>query len=221
MRACGSIIPGTALPAVTSKGHDFKMAGRGTCRRARKGAIARRPYRFVDGWMDRAAHGRGTAQGWRHAVRRWSGPHCASPDFTADLIEPSLTDAEKRSLEDKGYFEEHSEYSPEPNIFTRALMEDGQQNRVLTGIITTGCPVHILQGMRDPDVPLSACAEAPRTSSCRRRRLDADPGWRPPAVPAAGYRQDAGCRQSPCNIGICATILTIFNESCAPPMASD
>ena len=76
-----------------------------------------------------------------------------APDFTADLIEPSLTDAEKRSLEDKGYFEEHSEYSPEPNIFTRALMEDGQQNRVLTGIITTGCPVHILQGMRDPDVP--------------------------------------------------------------------
>jgi pimeloyl-ACP methyl ester carboxylesterase len=76
-----------------------------------------------------------------------------APDFTADLIEPSLTDAEKRSLEEKGYFEEHSEYSPEPNIFTRALMEDGQQNRVLTGIITTGCPVHILQGMRDPDVP--------------------------------------------------------------------
>ncbi|MGV1784107.1 MULTISPECIES: alpha/beta hydrolase [Agrobacterium] len=76
-----------------------------------------------------------------------------APDFTVDLIEPSLTDAEKRSLEEKGYFEEHSEYSPEPNIFTRALMEDGQQNRVLTGIITTGCPVHILQGMRDPDVP--------------------------------------------------------------------
>jgi pimeloyl-ACP methyl ester carboxylesterase len=76
-----------------------------------------------------------------------------APDFTAELIEPSLTDAEKRSLEENGYFEEHSEYSPEPNIFTRALMEDGQQNRVLTGIITTGCPVHILQGMRDPDVP--------------------------------------------------------------------
>ncbi|MDH7802611.1 MULTISPECIES: carboxylesterase [unclassified Rhizobium] len=76
-----------------------------------------------------------------------------APDFTAELIEPSLTEAEKQSLEEKGYFEEHSEYSSEPNIFTRALMEDGQQNRVLTGIITTGCPVHILQGMRDPDVP--------------------------------------------------------------------
>ncbi len=76
-----------------------------------------------------------------------------APDFTAELIEPSLTDAEKASLLEKGYFEEHSEYSPEPNIFTRALMEDGRQNRVLQGIITTGCPVHILQGMRDPDVP--------------------------------------------------------------------
>ncbi|WP_332302107.1 alpha/beta hydrolase [Rhizobium sp. GR12] len=76
-----------------------------------------------------------------------------APDFTAEQIEPSLTEAERRSLEENGYFEEHSEYSPEPNIFTRALMEDGKQNRVLTGIITTGCPVHILQGMRDPDVP--------------------------------------------------------------------
>ncbi|MFK3689652.1 alpha/beta hydrolase [Agrobacterium tumefaciens] len=76
-----------------------------------------------------------------------------APDFTQELIEPSLSEAERLSLSEKGYFEEHSEYSPEPNIFTRALMEDGKQNRVLRGIITTGCPVHILQGMRDPDVP--------------------------------------------------------------------
>jgi pimeloyl-ACP methyl ester carboxylesterase len=32
-------------------------------------------------------------------------------------------------------------------------MEDGRNNRVMTGIIETGCPVHILQGMQDPDVP--------------------------------------------------------------------
>ncbi|MGQ3080954.1 MAG: alpha/beta hydrolase [Allorhizobium sp.] len=76
-----------------------------------------------------------------------------APDFTSDLIEPSLTDAERQSLAERGYFEEPSEYSPEPNIFTRALMEDGNENRVLTGLIETGCPVHILQGMKDPDVP--------------------------------------------------------------------
>ncbi|MES5098096.1 alpha/beta hydrolase [Agrobacterium sp. BA1120] len=76
-----------------------------------------------------------------------------APDFTAELIEPNLSDAEKASLVERGYFEEPSEYSPEPNIFTRNLIEDGRNNLVLKGIIETGCPVHILQGMKDDDVP--------------------------------------------------------------------
>ena len=76
-----------------------------------------------------------------------------APDFTSELIEPALSEAERLSLAERGYFEEPSDYSPEPNIFTRALIEDGRNNRVLQGIITTGCPVHILQGMQDPDVP--------------------------------------------------------------------
>jgi len=78
-----------------------------------------------------------------------------APDFTSDLIEPNLSDAERASLSERGYFEEPSDYSPEPNIFTRALIEDGRANRVLTGIIETGCPVHILQGMQDADVPFA------------------------------------------------------------------
>lgn len=78
-----------------------------------------------------------------------------APDFTAELIEPNLSDAEKASLVERGYFEEPSEYSSEPNIFTRDLMEDGRNNLVLKGIIETGCPVHILQGMKDDDVPYS------------------------------------------------------------------
>lgn len=76
-----------------------------------------------------------------------------APDFTTDLIEPHLTAAERTSLEERGYFEEPSAYSPEPNIYTRALMDDGRLNRVLDGIIQTACPVHILQGMQDKDVP--------------------------------------------------------------------
>jgi len=93
-------------------------------------------------------------------ARRGTGPRLAgmvliapAPDFTLDLIEPNLSDTERASLAERGYFEEPSEYSPEPNIFTRALIEDGRLNRVLTGIIETGCPAHILQGMADPDVP--------------------------------------------------------------------
>ncbi|MBP1857697.1 alpha/beta hydrolase [Rhizobium herbae] len=76
-----------------------------------------------------------------------------APDFTSELIEPNLTDAERTSLAARGYFEEPTPYGPDPNIYTARLIEDGRQNRVLTGIIETGCPVHILQGMKDPDVP--------------------------------------------------------------------
>ncbi|MBY5809142.1 alpha/beta hydrolase [Rhizobium leguminosarum] len=76
-----------------------------------------------------------------------------APDFTSELIEPNLKAKERKSLAERGYFEERSQYSPEPNIYTRALIEDGRKNRVLDGIIETGCPVHILQGMKDTDVP--------------------------------------------------------------------
>lgn len=76
-----------------------------------------------------------------------------APDFTSELIEPNLKAKERKSLAERGYFEERSQYSPEPNIYTRALIEDGRENRVLDGIIETGCPVHILQGMKDADVP--------------------------------------------------------------------
>ncbi len=92
--------------------------------------------------------------------QRGSGPAVAglvliapAPDFTSELIEPNLTEEQRRSIAERGFFEEFSEYSPEPNIYTRDLLEDGRKNQVLTGIIQTGCPVHILQGMQDPDVP--------------------------------------------------------------------
>lgn len=76
-----------------------------------------------------------------------------APDFTIDLIEPNLKDVERQALAEKGFFEEPSAYSPIPNIYTRKLIEDGRANQVLSGMIETGCPVHILQGMQDQDVP--------------------------------------------------------------------
>lgn len=76
-----------------------------------------------------------------------------APDFTAELVEPQLTAKQRRQLAEQGYMEERSAYSPEPDIYTRALIEDGRDNLVLKGVIQTDCPVHILQGMRDKDVP--------------------------------------------------------------------
>ncbi|MCY6383076.1 alpha/beta hydrolase [Hoeflea prorocentri] len=78
-----------------------------------------------------------------------------APDFTAVLHEPLLTDAQRKDLQEQGYYEEETPYGPDPNVFTQALFEDGRDNLVLDGMIETGCPVHILQGMEDPDVPYS------------------------------------------------------------------
>ena len=76
-----------------------------------------------------------------------------APDFTSALMEPELTEAQKSALERHGYFEEPTPYGPDPNIFTKALFDDGRANAVMTGPIDTFCPVHIIQGRADPDVP--------------------------------------------------------------------
>lgn len=76
-----------------------------------------------------------------------------APDFTKELIEPKLTRKQRKALAEQGYFEEPSEYDASPYVYTRALFEDGERNLVMTGPIETHCPVHILQGLADPDVP--------------------------------------------------------------------
>ena len=76
-----------------------------------------------------------------------------APDFTRELMEPHLTPDQRRALAEQGFFEEPSQYAADPNVYTRALFEDGEANRVMTGPIDTHCPVHILQGLADPDVP--------------------------------------------------------------------
>jgi pimeloyl-ACP methyl ester carboxylesterase len=91
-----------------------------------------------------------------------------APDFTIDLIEPNLTTAHRRDLAEKGYFEEGSDYLAEPNRFSQAFLDDGRANRVMKGVIETHCPVHILQGMQDADVPyqhaLKLAAHFPKDS---------------------------------------------------------
>ncbi|RFC69264.1 MULTISPECIES: alpha/beta hydrolase [Mesorhizobium] len=78
-----------------------------------------------------------------------------APDFTRELVEPKLTDAQRKDLTEKGYFAEPSEYSDQPYMYTRALIEDGAQNLVMDRPIDTHCPVQIIQGVADPDVPFS------------------------------------------------------------------
>ncbi len=76
-----------------------------------------------------------------------------APDFTSRLLEPRLSEAQRAEIAEKGFLAEPSPYDPRPTVYTRALIEDGKAASVMTGPIRTGCPVHIIQGMEDPDVP--------------------------------------------------------------------
>lgn len=74
-------------------------------------------------------------------------------DFTEELMWKRFTPAIKRDLAEKGYWERPSAYSAEPYLVTRQLIEEGRNHLLLGGTIETGCPVRILQGVEDPDVP--------------------------------------------------------------------
>ena len=77
-----------------------------------------------------------------------------APDFTRRLVVPKLSPAQRGDLEANGFCSEPSQYGA-PTIYSRALIEDGEENLVMENPIETGCPVHIIQGMEDRDVPYS------------------------------------------------------------------
>jgi len=74
-------------------------------------------------------------------------------DFTEELMWKRFPAAVKRQLRSRGVWERPSQYSSEPYPITAALIEDGRQHLLLGGLIETGCPVRIVQGVADPDVP--------------------------------------------------------------------
>jgi len=74
-------------------------------------------------------------------------------DMTETLLWDRFDDAARRELKEKGFYEQPSDYADEPYIFTRRLIEDGKAHCFGEAIIETGCPVHVIQGMLDTDVP--------------------------------------------------------------------
>jgi pimeloyl-ACP methyl ester carboxylesterase len=76
-----------------------------------------------------------------------------APDFTEKFMWNAMTGDERATLLRDGRLVEPSEYSSEPTIITRALIEDGRRHLLLKGPIDICCPVRIIQGMADPDIP--------------------------------------------------------------------
>jgi pimeloyl-ACP methyl ester carboxylesterase len=75
--------------------------------------------------------------------------------WIAVLIAKRLMEQGKTEIMDKGVWNLPSEYSDEPTPITRGFIEDGRNNLVFGKTFQVGCPVHILQGMKDPDVPFA------------------------------------------------------------------
>jgi pimeloyl-ACP methyl ester carboxylesterase len=78
----------------------------------------------------------------------------AAPDFTEDLMWAGFSEAERAAVM-SGRLEQPSDYSDEPYVITRKLIEDGRQNLVLRAPLSLPFPVRLLQGTADVDVPPS------------------------------------------------------------------
>ncbi|MBB4040508.1 pimeloyl-ACP methyl ester carboxylesterase [Microvirga flocculans] len=80
-------------------------------------------------------------------------------DMTERLMWDRFPEDLRHSIQEKGVYHRPSAYSESPYPITWKLIEDGRRHLLLGGPIQTGCPVHILQGMEDPDVPWSHALE--------------------------------------------------------------
>jgi pimeloyl-ACP methyl ester carboxylesterase len=76
-----------------------------------------------------------------------------APDFTEELMWKNFSDEVRSEIETKGAWQRPSAYGDAPYAITKRLIEDGRKHLLLGQPIEVKCPVRILQGMLDPDVP--------------------------------------------------------------------
>jgi len=75
-----------------------------------------------------------------------------APDFTQKLMWPEFSAEQQAEIMQQGRTLRPSDYG-DPYPITRALIEDGEEWTLLDSEIDLTCPVRILQGQQDPDVP--------------------------------------------------------------------
>lgn len=77
----------------------------------------------------------------------------AAPDFTERMLLGGLSAEDRAALQREGRLERPSQYSPEPSVFTWKLIEEGRNHLLLDKPLKLPCPVRLLHGQSDPDVP--------------------------------------------------------------------
>lgn len=76
-----------------------------------------------------------------------------APDFTEDLMWNTYSPSVRAQLEAGKPYHEPTEYDDEPYIITPELIRDGRKHLIMRSEIAIDCPVRIVHGQRDPDVP--------------------------------------------------------------------
>jgi pimeloyl-ACP methyl ester carboxylesterase len=77
----------------------------------------------------------------------------SAPDFSEDLIRPALKPEQQRSLRQTGLLHLPSRYGDEPQLVSRIFLEEGRRHLLLRSDIELECPVRLLHGLEDSDVP--------------------------------------------------------------------
>jgi pimeloyl-ACP methyl ester carboxylesterase len=95
----------------------------------------------------------------------------AAPDFTQRLIREALTPEEAQALECHGVLHQPSDYG-DPLPITKKLVDEGQDHLLLAAPIPIGCPVHLLHGQADPDVPFELSLELAQQLESRQVTLE-------------------------------------------------
>jgi len=94
----------------------------------------------------------------------------AAPDFTEDLVWQDLTEEERDRIVTEGNISVPSDYG-EPMVLTHRLFADGRENMVLRGPLSVPCPVRLLQGTADLDVPVATAVRLIEHIDCADARL--------------------------------------------------
>ena len=73
----------------------------------------------------------------------------AAPDFT----DWDFDEADRATIAASGRIERASDYGFDPMVITQGFWQSGQHNLRLTGKVAINCPVRLIHGQCDPDVP--------------------------------------------------------------------
>ncbi|MBE9476080.1 MAG: alpha/beta hydrolase [Proteobacteria bacterium] len=79
----------------------------------------------------------------------------AAPDFTEDSMWDGFSDDQKTTIMESGLLALDSDYSDDPYIITRKLIEDGRKQLVLRTPLNLPFPARFLHGTADTDVNIS------------------------------------------------------------------